>query len=168
MVKLVDTLDLKSSEQQCSCGFKSRSEYKSFKQCLELFYFMYIWHFDHKTMGAFVISKRLSGDYKFEFTSRKGKTIFTSNPFELKFECEQEIELLKASIGEAVFLRFKSSSNKYFFRLIVNEREIAMSRKYTTQLLLQKGIDEIIRYTISSEILDFSINQDFIFEAVLS
>ena len=28
MVKLVDTLDLKSSEQQCSCGFKSRSEYK--------------------------------------------------------------------------------------------------------------------------------------------
>jgi hypothetical protein len=27
-VKLVDTLDLKSSEQQCSCGFKSRSEYK--------------------------------------------------------------------------------------------------------------------------------------------
>ena len=27
MVKLVDTLDLKSSEQQCLCGFKSRSEY---------------------------------------------------------------------------------------------------------------------------------------------
>ena len=27
VVKLVDTLDLKSSEQQCSCGFKSRSEY---------------------------------------------------------------------------------------------------------------------------------------------
>ena len=39
MVKLVDTLDLKSSEQQCSCGFKSRSEYKSFKLCLELFLF---------------------------------------------------------------------------------------------------------------------------------
>jgi hypothetical protein len=30
MVKLVDTLDLKSSEQQCSCGFKSRSEYENF------------------------------------------------------------------------------------------------------------------------------------------
>ena len=28
MVKLVDTLDLKASEQQCSFGFKSRSEYK--------------------------------------------------------------------------------------------------------------------------------------------
>ncbi len=31
VVKLVDTLDLKSSEQQCSCGFKSRLEYKSLK-----------------------------------------------------------------------------------------------------------------------------------------
>ena len=29
MVELVDTLDLKSNEQQCSCGFKSRSEYRN-------------------------------------------------------------------------------------------------------------------------------------------
>ena len=27
MVESVDTLDLKSSGQQCLCGFKSRSEY---------------------------------------------------------------------------------------------------------------------------------------------
>ena len=27
MVELVDTLDLKSNDQQRSCGFKSRSEY---------------------------------------------------------------------------------------------------------------------------------------------
>jgi uncharacterized protein len=119
-------------------------------------------------MGAFVISKRFSGEYKFEFTSRKGKAIFTSNSFELKFECEEEIKLLKDNIDNAIFLRFKSSANKYFFRLIINEREIAISRKYTTQLLLQKGIDEIIRYTTSAETLDFSMNQDFVFDAVLS
>lgn len=119
-------------------------------------------------MGAFVISKRFSGEYKFEFTSRKGKPIFTSNAFELKFQCEEEIELLKANMENAVFMRFKSSANKYYFRLISNDREIAMSRKYTTQLLLQKGIDEITRYAISAEILDFSINQDFIFDEVLS
>lgn len=28
MVELVDTLDLKSNDQQRSCGFKSRSEYQ--------------------------------------------------------------------------------------------------------------------------------------------
>ena len=33
VVKLVDTLDLKSSEQQCSCGFKSRLEYKASNLC---------------------------------------------------------------------------------------------------------------------------------------
>ncbi len=39
---------------------------------------------------------------------------------------------------------------------------MAISRKYTTQLLLQKGIDEIIKYASKSEILDFS-NNDFTF-----
>ena len=39
MVKLVDTLDLKSSEQQCSCGFKSRSEYKKASNLFEAFLF---------------------------------------------------------------------------------------------------------------------------------
>jgi uncharacterized protein len=119
-------------------------------------------------MGAFVISKRFSGEYKFEFTSRKGKAIFTSNSFELKFECEEEIELLRSNIEIATFLRFKSSANKFFFRLIIHEREIAISRKYTTQLLLQKGIDEIIKYTSMAEILDFSTNQDFVFDEALS
>ena len=113
-------------------------------------------------MSAFVISKRLNDEYKFEFTSRRGKVIFTSNNFELKFECENEIEFLKNSIGEAVFLKFKSSRDKFYFRLIVREKEMAVSRKYTTQLLLQKGIDEIVKYTSKSEILDFS-NNDFAF-----
>ena len=48
-------------------------------------------------MGTFVIAQRLSGVYKYEFVSRKGKTIFTSNDFELRFECEEEIEKLKSS-----------------------------------------------------------------------
>jgi hypothetical protein len=39
VVKLVDTLDLKSSEQQCSCGFKSRLEYKASNLMLEAFLF---------------------------------------------------------------------------------------------------------------------------------
>ncbi len=41
-------------------------------------------------MGTFVIAQRLSGAYKYEFVSRKGKTIFTSNDFELRFECEDQ------------------------------------------------------------------------------
>ena len=115
-----------------------------------------------KKMSAFVISKRINDEYKFEFTSRRGKVIFTSNNFELKFECENEIEFLKNSIDEAVFLKVKSSRDKFYFRLIIREKEMAVSRKYTTQLLLQKGIDEIVKYASKSETLDFS-NNDFVF-----
>jgi uncharacterized protein YegP (UPF0339 family) len=113
-----------------------------------------------RNMGTFVIAQRLTGAYKYEFVSRKGKTIFTSNDFELRFECEEEIEQLKNAIEKCIFMRFKSSGGKFFFRLILDEKEIAISRKYTTQLLLQKGIDEIIKYAQKAEFLDFSSSEE--------
>ncbi|GEC79773.1 hypothetical protein [Flavobacterium aquatile] len=111
-------------------------------------------------MGTFVITKRLNGFYKYEFTSRKGKTIFISNDFELRFECEEDIDHLKSGINEVFFMKFKSKNGKLYFKIILKEREVAVSRKYTTQLLLQKGIDEIIRTISKSEILDFSSSDD--------
>jgi len=114
-------------------------------------------------MGAFVISKRFNDEYKFVFTSRKGKVIFTSLSYELKFECEEDIEKFKANIDQAKFLKFKGSGGKYFFKLMLGEVHFATSRKYTTELLLQKGIKEIVTYSSKAEILDFSSN-DLIFE----
>ncbi len=117
-------------------------------------------------MSTFVITKRFNDEYKFEYTSRKGKTIFTSNSFELQFECEQEIENLKNNLSEAVFLKSKSSSGKYFFRLIINERQLAVSRKYSTLLMLEKGINDILKYSLKSETIDFSGNE-FVFPEVI-
>jgi uncharacterized protein YegP (UPF0339 family) len=111
-------------------------------------------------MGTFVITKRLSGYYKYEFTSRKGKAIFVSNDFELRFECEEDIESLKKAIDAVFFMRFKSKNGKMYFKMILNEKEVAVSRRYTTPLLMQKGIDEIIRTLSQSEVLDFSIQND--------
>ena len=109
-------------------------------------------------MGAFVISKRFNDEYKFVFTSRKGKVVFTSLSYELKFECEENIERFKREINAADFLKFKSSTGKYFFKLILGGHHFATSRKYTTSLRLQKGIDEIVKYGCVSEILDFTDN----------
>lgn len=109
-------------------------------------------------MGAFVISKRYNDEYKFVFTSRKGKVIFTSLSYELKFECEEDVEKFKESIESAEFLKFKSSSGKYFFKLMFRGNLFATSRKYTTALRLQKGIDEIVLYGSKAEVLDFSEN----------
>jgi len=114
-------------------------------------------------MGAFVISKRFNDEYKFVFTSRKGKVIFTSLSYELKFEGEEGIERFKANIDQARFLKFKGSGGKYFFKLMLGEVHFATSRKYTTELLLQKGIKEIVTYASKSEILDFSSGES-IFE----
>ena len=115
-------------------------------------------------MGTFVITKRQNGYYKYEFTSRKGKTIFMSDDFELRFECEEAIEEFRNNIEAVFFMKFKSKNGKFFFKIILKEKEIAVSRKYTTQLLLQKGIDEITRSIAKSEVLDFSV-QDFAFPA---
>lgn len=117
-------------------------------------------------MSAFVISKRLSGDYKFEFTSRKGKTIFTSNSFELRFECENEIIFIKNRISETEFIKLKSSNGKFYFKMLIEDRELAISRKYTTPLLLEKGINEIKKYLITAETLDFTTSDFTIFESI--
>lgn len=111
-------------------------------------------------MATFVISKRHDDEYKYAFTSRKGKTIFTSIAYELKFECEESINFLKENFHNCTFLKFKSSNGKFYFRLILNEKQIAVSRKYTTELRLQKGIDEVVKYGPLSEILDFSFSEN--------
>ena len=46
---------------------------------------------------------------------------------------------------------------------MLGELHFATIRKYTTELLLQKGIKEIVTYASRSEILDFSSNES-IFE----
>jgi uncharacterized protein len=115
-------------------------------------------------MASFVISKRLNDEYKFEFTSRKGKAIFVSLGYELKFECEADIEIFKKNVLNCVFVKQKAAGGKHFFRLMLNDNLFAISRKYTTELLLAKGIDEIKKYCQNAEILDFS-NQQHVFES---
>ena len=118
-------------------------------------------------MGAFVISRRFNDEYKFVFTSRKGKVIFTSLSYELRFECEEDIERFKRTMDLAKFLKFKGSGGKYFFKLMLGDVHFATSRKYTTELLLQKGIKEIVTYASRSEILDFSSSESIFDDEVV-
>lgn len=113
-------------------------------------------------MGTFVISKRFDDRYKFVFTSRKGKTIFTSPSKELKMECEDSIEAIKGNIEKYTYVKSRAANGKYFFKMMQEETLIATSRKYTTPLLLEKGIDEIIRTAVKSDVLDFTMNE-FVF-----
>ncbi|MEO0058710.1 MAG: hypothetical protein RLZZ312_357 [Bacteroidota bacterium] len=117
-------------------------------------------------MSAFVISRRFNDEYKFEFASRKGKTIFTSLGYELKFECEADIDVFKKNVSNCVFIQQKASGGKHFFRLMMNENLFAISRKYATELMLAKGIADIKKYAVGAETLDFS-GQEHVFPEVV-
>ena len=107
-------------------------------------------------MGAFVISKRINGDYKFIFASRKGKTVFTSIACKHKSDCERMIAHIQTHTESFSFTKIKASGGKLFFRISKDGLVLATSRKYTTERLLQKGIDEILRSVAQSEVLDFT------------
>jgi hypothetical protein len=66
---------------------------------------------------------------------------------------------IKENIAFFAFTKVKKASNKFFFRLSKDGLVLANSRKFSTELLLQKGIDEIINYVHMAEILDFSENE---------
>lgn len=113
-------------------------------------------------MASFVISKRPAGDYKFVFTSRKGKTIFTSKGYVDVEVCESAIDKLREQLTIIEFQRFKTPSGKFFFKVVVNDAILASSRRYTTELRVLKGIDEVKRDLGTAEVLDFS-TQNFVF-----
>ena len=113
-------------------------------------------------MGMFVISKRYNGDYKFIFASRRGKTIFTSIGCKHKSDCEQMIAAIKDNMALFAFTKIRNAAGKYFFRLSKDGLVLANSRKYSTELRVRKGIDEIEKYVPIAETLDFSENE-FVF-----
>ena len=107
----------------------------------------------------FVISKRKNGEYKCVFASRKGHTIFTSISCKHKEDCELLIAGLKDSIAELTFTRNSTASGKHFFRLSKGGLVVATSRKFSTELMLTKGINQIMKYVPTAETLDFSDNE---------
>lgn len=107
-------------------------------------------------MGAFVISKRLDKNYKFSFTSRRGKIIFTSISCKQKSDCEMIIAAIKNELDSFTFTRKRNPAGKFFFRLSRGGFVLANSRKFSTELMLQKGIDQFLKYVPLAETLDFS------------
>ena len=107
-------------------------------------------------MGTFLISKRISGDYKFSFAARKGKIVFTSISYKEKLDCEVFISVLKQDITRFSFTKVRNAAGKYFFRITKDGFVLANSRKYTTELLLSKGMEHVYKHISLSDILDFS------------
>ncbi len=115
-------------------------------------------------MGAFVISKRINGDFKFTFATRRGKTVFTSIGCRDKSDCEKIIEALRENVSQFTFTKIRQSSGKFFFRISKDGLVLANSRKFTTELLMQKGLNDFFNRAATTETLDFS-EQEFVFDS---
>lgn len=116
-------------------------------------------------MSAFVLSKRSNGNYKFTFANRRGKTILTSIACREKSDCELIIATLKNDLSSFTFRKARTGSGKYFFRIARGGLVLATSRKFTTERLLQKGIDQFMDHVLTAETLDFSKNENVFADA---
>ena len=113
-------------------------------------------------MGSFVISKKINGEFKFEYASRRGKTVLTSIGCKEKPDCERIIAAFQEGMAQFAVTRIRQSSGKHFFRISKDGLVLANSRKFTTELLMQKGLTEFLEKASISETLDFS-NQEHVF-----
>jgi uncharacterized protein YegP (UPF0339 family) len=66
------------------------------------------------------------------------------------------IAAIRDNIALFTFTKNGTASGKYFFRLSKDGLVLATSRKYSTELSLKKGINEIMLYVDRAETLDFS------------
>ncbi len=109
-------------------------------------------------MSAFVISLKENGQLKYTYNSRRGKTILTSMEYSSKEAIHGTINFLKNNFEIVSLYKFRTPSGKYFFKIAIDQNIYATSRKFTTELRLIKGMDEVRRNFVVSEILDFSVD----------
>ncbi|HUH25613.1 MAG TPA: hypothetical protein VLY87_03235 [Flavobacterium sp.] len=106
-------------------------------------------------MGTIVISKKENNTFKYTYNNRKGHTLLSSNSHETKAHCMSEINVLKRNFSSIEYLRYKTPSGKLYFKININTHILGTSRKFTTPLLMDKGLNDFKNNFISSEVLDF-------------
>lgn len=107
-------------------------------------------------MGTLVISKKENNSYKYTYNNRKGSVIFTSNSYQSKAHCLSEINILKRNFALIQFINYKTPSGKLFFKVSINDHVVGVSRKFTTPLLMEKGLNDLKNNFLKTEVLDFT------------
>ena len=109
-------------------------------------------------MGTLVITIKENKTFKYAYNNFKGNTLFTSSTLKSKAQCFSEINIIKNNFDVLQFVKFKTPSSKFFFKLELNGFILGNSRKFTTPLLIEKGINDIKKNFLTSEVLDFTEN----------
>lgn len=113
-------------------------------------------------MGTIVISKKMNG-YKYSYNNYRGHALFVSLSFESIDACSDAIEQLKKFFDALEIEHKKTPSGKLFFRVTLKGELIGNSRKFSTPLLLEKGLNDFKSNFEVAEVLDFTLD---VFETI--
>ncbi|MDM1367262.1 hypothetical protein [Myroides marinus] len=109
-------------------------------------------------MSAFVISLKDNGKYKYTFEHRRGKTLMTSVEYSSVEAIHSNIEFLRTNFSSLNFIKFKTPSGKHYFRLAIDKKIFANSRRFNTELRFEKAMEEIKSNFANAEILNLSFD----------
>ncbi|MDM1067138.1 hypothetical protein HXZ88_16150 [Myroides odoratimimus] len=109
-------------------------------------------------MSVFVISLKDNGKYKYTFEHRRGKTLMTSVEYPSVEAIHSTISFLRTNYDSLNFIKFKTPSGKSYFRLAIDKKIYANSRRFNTELRFEKAMEEIKSNFANAEILDLSLD----------
>lgn len=96
-------------------------------------------------MGKFVITKRVNGEFQFNLKANNGQTIFASEGYKTKANCDNGIESVKRNAqDDAKFDRKIAANGKPYFNLkATNGQIIGTSEMYETVASRDNGIESV-------------------------
>ncbi|MNR32160.1 hypothetical protein D3C85_1497220 [compost metagenome] len=109
-------------------------------------------------MEKFVINRNGNGEFRFDFTDKRGHVILSSGGYTRKFMCLKGIESVKRNSQDSIkFYRKASSNNEFYFNLkAFNGKVIGISQMFKEPFLREKGIESLKRKAPKAPIVDQS------------
>jgi len=108
-------------------------------------------------MGKFIISKTMSGEYRFRLKATNGEIILVSESYTSKSGCMNGIEAVKFNAQKEERYERKSNARGHFFYLKAsNGQIIGISEIYTTSAGRENGIISVKNNSINASIEDLA------------
>lgn len=122
-------------------------------------YFWSVKSIKNNTMGKFVITKRVNGEYQFNLKAGNGEIILTSEGYNQKASCQKGITSVKNnSQDDSKYDRRVAKNDKDYFVLKAGNGEIiGKSQYYVSKSSMETGIASVKHNAPDAEVVDETI-----------
>lgn len=122
-------------------------------------YFWSVKPIKNNTMGKFVITKRVNGEYQFNLKAGNGEIILTSEGYNQKASCQKGITSVKNnSQDDSKYDRRVAKNDKDYFVLKAGNGEIiGKSQYYVSKSSMETGIASVKHNAPDAEVVDETI-----------